>query len=51
MNYEPYASLLLETLWRHCGRTVLAKNACLALATLLRTSGESPEHSEEGICG
>ncbi|KAJ6651842.1 hypothetical protein lerEdw1_016438 [Lerista edwardsae] len=38
VNYEPYASLLLEALWRHQERPVLVKNACLALATLLRSS-------------
>ncbi|XP_078238929.1 serine/threonine kinase-like domain-containing protein STKLD1 isoform X2 [Pogona vitticeps] len=37
-HYEPYALLLLEALRRHPARPVLAKNACLALASLLRTS-------------
>nr|XP_020634818.1 serine/threonine kinase-like domain-containing protein STKLD1 isoform X2 [Pogona vitticeps] len=39
-HYEPYALLLLEALRRHPARPVLAKNACLALASLLRTSGK-----------
>ncbi|XP_044295642.1 serine/threonine kinase-like domain-containing protein STKLD1 [Varanus komodoensis] len=38
VNYEPYALLLLEALRHHPERPVLAKNACLALASLLRTS-------------
>ncbi|KAL8174622.1 UNVERIFIED_CONTAM: hypothetical protein K2H54_050181 [Gekko kuhli] len=37
-NFEPYALLLLSALRLHPERPVLAKNACLALATLLRTS-------------
>ncbi|XP_066466984.1 serine/threonine kinase-like domain-containing protein STKLD1 [Tiliqua scincoides] len=37
-NYEPYALLLLEALRLHRDRPVLAKNACLALAALLRAS-------------
>ncbi|XP_063001057.1 serine/threonine kinase-like domain-containing protein STKLD1 [Elgaria multicarinata webbii] len=37
-NYEPYSLLLLEALRHHPERPVLAKNACLALASLLRTS-------------
>ncbi|XP_032993322.1 serine/threonine kinase-like domain-containing protein STKLD1 [Lacerta agilis] len=38
VNYEPYSLLILEALRKHPGRPVLAKNACLALASLLRTS-------------
>ncbi|XP_042333849.1 serine/threonine kinase-like domain-containing protein STKLD1 isoform X2 [Sceloporus undulatus] len=37
-NYEPYALLLLEALRCHLERPILAKNACLALASLFRTS-------------
>ncbi|XP_054853253.1 serine/threonine kinase-like domain-containing protein STKLD1 [Eublepharis macularius] len=37
-NYEPYSLLLLNALRLHFERPVLAKNACLALASLLRTS-------------
>ncbi|XP_048369255.1 serine/threonine kinase-like domain-containing protein STKLD1 [Sphaerodactylus townsendi] len=37
-NYEPYSLLLLNALRLHPERPVLAKNACLALASLLRTS-------------
>ncbi|XP_061460476.1 serine/threonine kinase-like domain-containing protein STKLD1 [Rhineura floridana] len=37
-NYETYSMLLLEALRQHPERPVLAKNACLALASLLRTS-------------
>ncbi|XP_067328089.1 serine/threonine kinase-like domain-containing protein STKLD1 [Anolis sagrei] len=36
--HDPYALLLMEALRRHKERPVLAKNACLALAALLRTS-------------
>ncbi|XP_062816310.1 serine/threonine kinase-like domain-containing protein STKLD1 isoform X2 [Anolis carolinensis] len=36
--HDPYAVLLMEALRRHKERPVLAKNACLALAALLRTS-------------
>ncbi|XP_053230052.1 serine/threonine kinase-like domain-containing protein STKLD1 isoform X3 [Podarcis raffonei] len=38
VNYEPYSLLILEALRKHPERPVLAKNACLALASLLRTS-------------
>ncbi|XP_060126547.1 serine/threonine kinase-like domain-containing protein STKLD1 [Zootoca vivipara] len=38
VNYEPYSLLILEALRNHPERPVLAKNACLALASLLRTS-------------
>ncbi|XP_060107077.1 serine/threonine kinase-like domain-containing protein STKLD1 [Heteronotia binoei] len=38
VNYEPYSLLLLNALRLHPERPVLAKNACLALASLLRTS-------------
>nr|XP_056716176.1 serine/threonine kinase-like domain-containing protein STKLD1 [Euleptes europaea] len=37
-NYEPYSLLLLNALRLHPERPVLAKNTCLALASLLRTS-------------
>nr|XP_060613730.1 serine/threonine kinase-like domain-containing protein STKLD1 [Anolis sagrei ordinatus] len=36
--HDPYALLLMEALRRHKERPILAKNACLALAALLRTS-------------
>ncbi|XP_063172519.1 serine/threonine kinase-like domain-containing protein STKLD1 [Candoia aspera] len=38
VNYEPYSLLLLEALRQHPGSPVLVKNACLTLASLLRTS-------------
>ncbi|XP_077162861.1 serine/threonine kinase-like domain-containing protein STKLD1 isoform X2 [Paroedura picta] len=37
-KYEPYSLLLLNALRLHPERPVLVKNACLALASLLRTS-------------
>ncbi|KAM3825799.1 serine/threonine kinase-like domain-containing protein STKLD1 [Vipera latastei] len=38
VKYEPYSLLLLEALRQHPDSPVLVKNACLALASLLRTS-------------
>lgn len=38
-NYGPYSLLLLNALRLHPESPVLVKNACLALASLLRTSG------------
>ncbi|XP_025021872.1 serine/threonine kinase-like domain-containing protein STKLD1, partial [Python bivittatus] len=38
VNYEPYSLLLLEALRQHPDSPVLVKNACLALASFLRTS-------------
>ncbi|NXF59414.1 STKL1 protein, partial [Ciccaba nigrolineata] len=37
-EYEPTTALLLDTLRMNLGRPVLVKNACLALASLLRLS-------------
>ncbi|XP_058015510.1 serine/threonine kinase-like domain-containing protein STKLD1 [Ahaetulla prasina] len=38
VKYEPYSLLLLEALRQHPDSPILVKNACLALASLLRTS-------------
>ncbi|XP_039178907.1 serine/threonine kinase-like domain-containing protein STKLD1 isoform X2 [Crotalus tigris] len=38
VKYEPYSLLLLEAMRQHPDSPVLVKNACLALASLLRTS-------------
>ncbi|XP_015682312.1 serine/threonine kinase-like domain-containing protein STKLD1 [Protobothrops mucrosquamatus] len=38
VKYEPYSLLLLEAMRQHPDSAVLVKNACLALASLLRTS-------------
>lgn len=38
-QYEPTAVLLLEALWINPGSPVLVKSACLALASVLRLSG------------
>ncbi|XP_060540585.1 serine/threonine kinase-like domain-containing protein STKLD1 [Pantherophis guttatus] len=38
VKYEPYSLLLLEALRQHPDSPVLVKNACLALASLLRMS-------------
>ncbi|XP_070614607.1 serine/threonine kinase-like domain-containing protein STKLD1 isoform X2 [Erythrolamprus reginae] len=38
VRYEPYALLLLEAMRQHPDSPVVVKNACLTLASLLRTS-------------